>query len=281
MKNSELIVKKGSRILKSHNISSSQLDAEILLSKVLNVERVKLLLKQFYLNKAQEKKFYDLISRRSKSEPVAYILKNREFYSLNFFVNKNTLIPRPETEIIVDKILKIYKGKKIKILDIGTGSGCIIISLLKNLKNSSGVGIDISREALNIAKMNSRILLKNQSNRIKLFNRSIENFETGRKFDLIISNPPYILSNSIRSLVRDIKDYEPKLALDGGKDGLDVIEKVIYKSTKLLKLNGSLAIEIGNKQYLSVKKILEKNKFRKTFILKDFKENIRCIIAKL
>ncbi len=281
MKNSELIFKEGSRILKSYNITSPQLDAEILLSKAVNMDRVKLLLKEVHLDAAQEKKFYDFISRRSKSEPIAYIMKNKEFFSLNFLVDKNTLIPRPETEIMVDKILNIYKGKKLKILDVGTGSGCIIISLLKNLKNSNGIGIDISRKALNIAKINSTRLLKKQSNKLKFLKCSVENFKTGRNFDLIVSNPPYILSNSIRSLARDIKDYEPKLALDGGKDGLDVIEKVIYKSTKILKLNGILAIEIGNKQYFSVKQILDKYKFRKTLVLKDFKENIRCIIAKL
>ena len=170
----------------------------------------------------------------------------------------------------------MYDGKKISILDIGTGSGCIIISLLYNLKKSKGIGIDISKKAISAAKKNAfRYKL---FNRIKLLNKSLESiFE--KKFDLIVSNPPYIKRKDIKNLSEDIKKYEPIMALDGGNDGLDLIKKVIYKSRKILKINGTLALEIGNEQIKKVSKILIDNNFRVKNLITDYKNNVRCVIA--
>jgi release factor glutamine methyltransferase len=271
------LIKFGERELKQKKIVSSRLDSELLLSKVLKKKREEIL-----INLEQEicqnnlSIYKELITRRSQNEPIAYILREKEFWSKSFFVNPDTLIPRPETEIMVEKLVKIFKEKKISILDIGTGSGCILISLLSELKDSKGIGIDISKKALVVAKKNSK---KHKIfDNIKFLNKSLNN-KFYQKFDLIVSNPPYIKSNEIKNLQEDIKKYEPKIALDGGNDGLDLIKKVIYKTTYILKIKGMLALEIGNEQFRSVSKLLTKNNFKIEYSIKDYKDNIRCVIS--
>jgi release factor glutamine methyltransferase len=267
----------GSKELSRNKIDTSILDSELLLSKILNKKREEIL-----INLDQEvcqKHFVNykkLILRRSQKEPMAYIMKEKEFWSKNFIVSPDTLIPRPETELMVEKLVEIFKEKKLSILDIGTGSGCIIISLLSELKNSTGVGIDISKKALVIAKKNAK--KHKMLNKIKFFNKAL-NDKSYQKFDLIVSNPPYIKSSTIKNLKEDIKRYEPRLALDGGNDGLDLIKKVIYKAKYILKVKGMLALEIGNEQFKKVSKILLKNNFRIEHTIKDYKDNIRCIIT--
>ena len=177
---------------------------------------------------------------------------------------------------MVEKLVKIYKGKSISILDIGTGSGCILISLLSELSYSSGVGIDISKNAILIAKKNAERHKKLLNT--KFLNKSLSsNFN--QKFDLIVSNPPYIRSKDIRNLNDDIKKYEPRIALDGGNDGLDLIKKIIYKTKNILKIKGLLALEIGNEQNKKVSNILIKNNFKIEHIIKDYKDNVRCLIS--
>ena len=272
------IIKEGSNLLKKSNITSHILDSEILLSKTLKKSREEILID---LDKKISNKdilvFKNYLKRRSHNEPIAYILEEKEFWSKNFIVSKDTLIPRPDTEILVDQILKIYKEKKISILDIGTGSGCIILSLLNNLKYSNGLGIDISRNAILIAKKNA--LKHNLSCKVKFLKKSLEEV-VNKKFDLIVSNPPYIMRKDIKNLSDDIKKYEPRMALDGGNDGLDVIKKVIYKSKYILKINGMLALEIGNEQIKKVSNILIGNNFRIKKVIKDYKNNVRCVLAK-
>ena len=273
------VIKIGSDLLKKNKINSHILDSEILLSKTLNKSREKILINlDKEVNKKNISKFKENLLRRSQNEPIAYIIKEKEFWSKKFYVNQDTLIPRPETELLVDKLLKIYNKKKITILDIGTGSGCIILSLVNDLKNSTGIGIDISKKAILVAKKNS--LKHKLSNRIKFFNRSLEDI-FDKKFDLIVSNPPYIMKKDIKNLSEDIKRYEPRVALDGGNDGLDLIKKVIYKSKSILKINGMLALEIGNEQIKKVSNILIDNNFRVKHVIKDYKNNIRCVLASL
>ena len=275
-------LKNAEDILKKSQIPSWRLDAEILLAEVLRKDRSELIIRNnIKISNKKAFTFNRYIDRRKKFEPVAYILNNKEFFSLDFFVNKNSLIPRPETELMVEKAVKIYKNKYPNVLDIGTGSGCIIISVLRHIPKSRGIGLDISKDAIKVAKFNSERLLKVYNNRIKFMNLSVEKLSNNRIFDLILANPPYINSKDIRNLSSDIKRYEPKIALDGGKDGLDVIKKVIYKSFKILKHNGTLAIEIGNNQYFAVSKLLRKNGFKETTLLKDYKNNIRCIFSTL
>ena len=278
MKTYELL-NHGSNKLKLKKIISHKLDSEILLSKVLKINREQVLInldKNIAIKNIN--KFNRLITRRLRSEPVAYIVNEKEFWSKNFKVDKYTLIPRPETELMVEKLVKLLKKKTIQILDIGTGSGCILISLLTELDRSKGVGIDISSKALMVAKSNA--LKHNVSDNAKFKHRAINDF-CNKKFDLIVSNPPYIDHNEIKNLDTDVKKYEPKVALDGGNDGLDVIKKVIYKAKEILKRNGLLAIEIGNGQNIKVSNILIKNFFKIEHKIKDYKSNTRCIISRL
>tara|TARA_B100001564_G_scaffold54032_1_gene40903 strand:+ start:5875 stop:6714 length:840 start_codon:yes stop_codon:yes gene_type:complete len=271
------LIKIGSDILKNKNISSHILDSELLLSKTLMKSREDILVNfNQKINENSILKFKRYLNRRSQNEPIAYILEEKEFWSKNFSINKGTLIPRPETELLVDKLTKIYKNKKLRILDIGTGSGCIIISLLDSLNKSSGIGVDISKKAIRNAKKN-RLKFKMQS-RLKLINKSFDSI-FNQKFDLIVSNPPYIVRKDIKNLSEDIKKYEPRIALDGGNDGLDLIKKVIYKSKDILRIKGSLALEIGNEQIKKVSKILFDNNFRIIHVIKDYKNNVRCLIA--
>jgi len=270
-------IKIGSELLKKKNIESYILDSEILLSKTLNKSREEILVNlDQSINKKDIIVFKEYIARRSKNEPIAYILKEKEFWSKNFYINKGALVPRPETELLVDIIVKIYKERKITILDIGTGSGCIILSLISSLENSSGIGIDISKNAILVAEKNlQRFKL---SNRVKFINRSFERL-FDKKFDLVVSNPPYIDQKDIKNLSNDVKRYEPRIALDGGNHGLDLIKKVIYKSKSILRKNGTLALEIGNEQIKKVSKILTNNNFRIKTVIKDYKNNVRCVIA--
>ena len=271
------LIQFGSNILREKNILSHTLDSEILLSNILKKSREEILINlDQEINEKNILKFEKLIERRAKKEPIAYILEEKEFWSKKFNINKNTLIPRPETELLVDKLLKIFRERKISILDLGTGSGCILLSLLSELKNSIGVGIDVSKEAIFVAKINRHRL--NLENRAKFFKQSIMSV-INKKFDLVVSNPPYIERNNIKNLSEDIKRYEPRLALDGGNDGLDFIKKVIYKSKEVLKINGMLALEIGNEQIKKVSKILFDNNFRIVHLVNDYKDNVRCVIA--
>ena len=271
------IIKIGSNLLREKKISSHILDSEILLSKTLNKSREEVLINlDQKINKKNISIFNEYLQRRLKNEPIAYILEEKEFWSKKFNVSKDTLIPRPETELLVDKLLEIYQGKKVSILDIGTGSGCIIVSLLSGLKQSVGTGIDISKNAILIAKKNA--LKYKLQNRAKFLNKSLENM-CYKKFDLIVSNPPYIERKDLKNLSDDIKKYEPRMALDGGNDGLDLIKKVIYKSKSILKIKGTLALEIGNEQIKKVSKILIDNNFRIRHVIKDYKNNVRCVLA--
>ncbi len=274
------LIKIGSNFLKINNIKSHLIDSELILSSVSGRKREDILVNtNFCMNPAQINTFNNLIYRRAKGkEPIAYLLNSKEFWSINFGVNKDVLIPRPETEILVASLVKYFKNQSPFILDIGTGSGCILISLLQELKKSKGVAIDISNKAIKVAKKNAKV--NNTLDRIKFINSSICNFKS-YKFDLIVSNPPYIARHQLKNLDEDIKNFEPKVALDGGNDGLDVLRKVIYKSKKILKINGMLALEIGNGQYKKVSQILKLNKFREKILIRDYKDNIRCIFSLL
>ena len=271
------LLNKGSKKLKYKGIKSSQIDSEILLSNILGKSRENILINlDKKIGSDDIIKFNDFIERRSLKEPIAYILKEKEFWSKNFVVNKSTLIPRPETELMVEKLSKIYYGKKIFILDIGTGTGCILISLLSELKNSIGIGVDISTKALKIAKINA---LKHEVDHKLRFEKKCFSKIFYKKFDLIVSNPPYIDQRKINKLDDDIKKFEPLIALNGGNDGLDVITKVIYKAKEILKRKGMLSLEIGNEQLIKVSKILRNNNFKIIENIKDYNENTRCLIS--
>ncbi len=270
-------VKKASQILKNHNIHSHELDAQIILSNIMGVKRESLITNnEINISKKIMEKYDSAIKRRIKKEPVAYIIGKKEFWSEDFMVNHGTLIPRPETELLIYKIINFFKNKKINILDIGTGSGCILLSILKELNFSRGIGIDISAKAIQMAKVNSKNLNLFYRSKFKVID--LNKFNIG-KYDLIVSNPPYIPSRDIKNLSKDITSYEPLTALNGGSDGLDLIKKVIYKSNHLLKREGLLALEIGHSQYQKVSCILRSNGYREMSKEYDFNRNVRCIIG--
>jgi len=275
--NLENTVKKASQILKNHNIYSHELDAQIILSDIMGIKREFLITNnEINISEKVLEKYNIAIRRRIKREPVAYITGKKEFWSEDFLVNYETLIPRPETELLIYKIVKFFKNKKINILDIGTGSGCILLSILKELNFARGIGIDSSSKAIKTAEENSKNLKLSYRSKFKVAN--LEKFNLG-KYDLIVSNPPYISSKDIKNLSKDIINYEPLIAINGGLDGLDLIKKVIYKSNDLLKRNGLLAIEIGYNQYQKVSNILARQGFREISREYDYKRNIRCIIS--
>ena len=273
------LINNGSQILKKNNIFSHLLDSELIISCILNKSREKLLTTSDQeVNEQNIVKFNYFIKRRLKREPMAYIFQEKEFWNKKFLVNNGTLIPRPETELLVEKIIKYYKNKDLFFLDVGTGSGCILLTLLEEIKNSYGIGIDISKKALDIAVKNSKRF--ELIRRSKFLNRSVDQI-FGYKFDLIVSNPPYVCRHQIKNLSADVKNFEPRIALDGGNDGLDVIKKVIYKSKNILKKKGMLALEIGHGQYKNVSQILRMQGFKDKFLISDYQNNIRCILTVL
>ena len=272
------LLSSGSKILKSKKVQTHQLDSEIILSSILKKKREQIIINsEEKVSKKNINNFNKLIIRRSTKEPLAYILKNKEFWSKNFFVNRDTLIPRPETELLCDIVIKLFKNKNPHILDIGTGTGCILLSILSEIIKAKGIGIDISKKAIAVAKKNSKSLELDK--RAKFLTRSLDNIRN-YKFDLIVSNPPYVKSSDIKNLSDDVRKFEPKIALDGGKDGLDVIKKVIYKSKTILKKLGLLALEVGYGQHYQVSQILEKQGFKEDLLVKDYRDNTRCILAK-
>lgn len=274
----ENLIKNGTKILKQKGINNYQLDAELLLTQITKKERVYSIINdKEKINNKDCLKYFDLISRRQKNEPIAYILNKKEFWGIDFFVNKNVLIPRPETEIILEDLKKRFKNKsKLNILDIGTGSGCIILSILKEFRNFIGTGIDKSVNSIKIALYNSNILQLN--NRVKFINCDIDNYNFG-KYDIIVSNPPYICSHKVRYLSKDIRDFEPLISLDGGATGLEVFKKVLIKTKKLLKIGGFLYLEIDHTQSKKIKVMLKKCKIRVISTLYDCNKQIRCIIG--
>ena len=247
----------GYRILKKHNISSYKIDTEILMSQALNVSREELLLNLEMKFDEKDRENTQTLLIDEKNEPIAYITNNKNFWRDKFITNKYVLIPRPDSEHLVEQTLKLIKNHQSKrILDVGAGSGCLAISVLKERPNCKSDAIDVSKNALKLAKNNAK--LHQLSNRIKFYKRDVDNFCID-KYDLIISNPPYINKHKIKYL--GAINYEPKIALDGGLDGLDIIRKVISKSKYLLKINGKLVLEIGYDQKYKVINFLKKKFF--------------------
>ena len=271
-------IKKGDEILRESGVKSYKIDSEVLMSQVIKKNRIGTILNlNNELSQKDYKLYENLITQRSKRKPIAYLTGKKEFWKYEFIVTKDVLIPRPETELIVEKTLELTKNKSnLKVLEIGVGSGCILLSILKERKSFYGTGIDISKKTIEICKINCKKL--DLSERVKLFKTDIDNFKYG-KYDLVISNPPYVKKFDIKYLEKEISLFEPKLALDGGLDGLSELKKVIFNSSKLIKRNGILVLEIAFDQAESVKRILKQNKFYINEINKDLSGKNRCIIS--
>jgi release factor glutamine methyltransferase len=276
--NIENTLNEGINILQKNKALNPQLDSEILLSSSIKRDKKHIILNpKELLNPEELDKFKSLIERRKKGEPIAYLINKKEFWKDEFFVNKDVLIPRPDTELIIEQVLKIYsKDVQLQVLDIGTGSGCILLSILKERPSFYGTGIDISKKSINISKFNAKQL--NLMNKVKFFYSSVDNFKIG-KYDLIVSNPPYIETLNLKYLEKDVVNFEPKLALSGGFDGFSKIRKVINKTRTLIKKKGKFILEIGYNQKNKVKKILKEEGFYVNTTIKDYGNNDRCIIS--
>ena len=268
----------GKKYLNEKSVNDSILKCKLILSEILNVQKEFLIIHDMQeLNKNQEIKYKEFLVRLVDNEPVQYIINKQEFMKLNFFVDKNVLIPQPDTEILVEKIIEISKkiNKNLKILDLCTGSGAIAISLAKNISNCEIYASDISKEALKIAKLN---LEKNEV-QINLIESDLFDNIHEYDFDIIVSNPPYIKSEIIDSLEEEVKK-EPVLALDGGSDGLDFYRIIAVKSKDYLNENGILALEIGYDQKNQINEILKHEGYKKIENIRDLANNDRVIICR-
>ena len=276
--NIDKAIKEASFNLKKNLIRSALLDCEILMSKVLNKSRKYIILNpNKKLNDYEYKSFKELVSSRIKNKPIAYMTGEKSFWKYLFKINEKVLIPRPDTEVLIEQVLKIYKKKEaINFLEIGIGSGCIILSILKEKKSFLGKGVDVSKDSLKVCKSNAYKL--GLINRLKLFKSDIDNFHLG-KYDLIVSNPPYIKNLDFKNMDEEVVKHEPKIALDGGLDGLSEIRKVIKKSSELIKIHGKLVLEIAHDQKNEVIEILKSNNFYINDVAKDFANKDRCIIS--
>ena len=271
-------IEDGERILKKNNIKTFRIDAEILMSTSIKKDR-----KYIFLNLNNKlceesiKIFKKNIQKRSTGKPIAYIVGEKDFWKYSFKVREGVLIPRPDTELLIEEVLKLTKNKSnLNLLEIGIGSGCVLLSILKEKKNFYGTGVDLSKKCVELSKINAFNL--GLRNRVKIFETDIDNFNHG-KYDLVISNPPYINKIKLKYLEKDVKNFEPILALNGGLDGMSVIRKVINKSSELIKKNGILVLEIAFNQKNKVVKLLEQKGFYINKVLKDLANNDRCIIC--
>ena len=277
MKNIDLL-RLGEKLLISKNIPNPILDAEIILSNALNTSRENLLINlENKINNYKKTKFLEKINSRMQKVPIAYLINKKEFWSTEFYVDQRVLIPRPDTELIVENALKLIPNNLCRnILAIGSGSGCILISILKERKNCKGTCLDISKDALNVAKFNAK--MQHVENRIKFINTNIDNFFS-YKYDLIVTNPPYLNKLNISNLEEDVKCYEPRIALDGGLDGFSEINKIIKKCSSLMKKNGKLIIEVDEYQINKTNKLLKNFGFYPNFVSKDLSGKNRNIIS--
>ena len=270
---------KGTFMLKNNNIETPKLKARLLLQFTLNKTREYLIIyDNESISQDKEVLYFKYIDKLIKGMPLQYITNTQEFMKMPFFVNNNVLIPQPDTEILVEETIKIAKKiKKPVILDLCTGSGAIAVSLKKYLQNSIVYASDISLKALEIAKKNA----KNNGVEIKFFKSDLFENLTNIKFDIIVSNPPYIKKDVIKTLDKEVQN-EPRLALDGGIDGLDFYREIVNKGYHYLKYNSYLCLEIGYDQKEEVMEIIKNERnYTNTYCLKDLYDNNRVIVTRV
>ena len=280
------IIKPALIILQKSNNKAPNLDCRILLGHAMGLNRSVYPHEQIKITQKEINKFKTLIDERKKGKPVSRIINKKQFWKMNFTLNEETLDPRPDSEVIIESILKHFKDKlgNLRILDLGSGSGCLGLSILNEYKNSKGILIDASLDSLEIAKINA--VDYNLFHRSKFINLNwfkkewtkelLQNIEN-KKFDIIISNPPYIPSNDINNLQIEVKKFEPRLALDGGKDGMDSYKSILPNIIDILKPEGKIFLEIGHNQQNLINKVANKCEL----IFKDSNKDLSGIIRVL
>jgi release factor glutamine methyltransferase len=281
--NIQQLLQIGYELLKKANIETYMIDSQLILGKVLNVDKLFIITnKNFNVADKQVKEYVNLLKLREKNMPVKYILQKAEFMGIDFFVKEGVLIPRMDTEILVEEAIEVIKANKYgTVCDVCCGSGAIGISLAHYIKWVNVICYDISLIALQVTEKNINLL--NVKNSVKVYESDLlsEATEKNRKFDIIVSNPPYIKEAVIDTLMEDVKDYEPFIALCGGEDGLDFYRKIVLQSKETLNPGGALIFEIGYDQRKSVMNIMEENKYKNIECIKDLSGNDRVVKGRL
>ena len=276
--------------LKKIGNKSASLDCRLLLSQILKKTNTVYTHQEVYISKNQIIKFQTLVKKRQEGQPISRILNRRNFWKKQFILDKDTLDPRPDSEILIETVLEHFSDKTqlLKILDLGSGSGCLGLSLLGEYEDSSITFLDVSKKSLKIAKRNSlQFSLKGNLKYINLdwhthdWDTKLLKFEDKIRFDIILTNPPYIPSNEIKFLETEVRDYDPTLALDGGNDGLDAYRSIIPKLKNLLKADGKIFVEIGKGQEDLVSKMALQNGLRYVEYKEDLSKIIRLIVLNI
>ena len=268
------------KLLYSEDSSIPILEKKILLKNILNTSNEEINISH---NKSLEHielgQYKELIHRRKKSEPIAYIINKKEFWKDTFFIDNSVLIPRPDSEIIIETAIKYFPdtNQNLKMLDLGTGSGCLIISLLREFKNSQGIGIDLDKKALKVAKQNKSNLLN--ENRLKFCHADFSEFNT-INYDLIVCNPPYVSTSSKDNMLRDVQDFEPEIALFAKENGLRCFKMVLDNLIKYENKKQLIIFEIGYNQLKPIQKLLKNTGFQLISVEKDISDIPRCIVTK-
>lgn len=271
------LIAKASEKLKKAEVTDYVIDSRLLAEYAFHIDYYKLLVYPDMETDVKNAQIYNqLIEKRAAHIPLQHLTGNQEFMGINFKVNENVLIPRQDTEILVEEVIKYINSqeRKVKVLDMCTGSGCIAISIDKLCDNAQVVGADISKKALEIAEINN----KENSAGVDFIESDL--FENIKEcFDVIVSNPPYIESEKIEKLMPEVRDFEPRIALDGTKDGLEFYRNICNNLSRYLKEQGAVFFEIGYNQGRSVSKILNEQGFEKVKVIKDYSQNDRVVFA--
>ena len=265
----------GRRELRNAGIESANLDARILFAEAFDLKE-RYFASDFKISKKNYHLYQRFIKQRLDGKPVSKIVYNREFWKSNYYINDYTLDPRPDSETIVETVIELSKKENFRqVLDLGTGSGCLITSILKELQLSKGLALDISFEAIKVARFNSQIL--NLENRIQFI---VSDWFTSirGKFDLIVCNPPYIASSKIPLLSKEVKNYEPIKAIDGGDDGLNSYREIASQINRFINPNGKILLEIGVSQENEIINIMKKEGLINLFKVKDLSNKVRCLV---
>ena len=271
------VLKNTIKTLKDNNTDNAIFEAHLILKSVTGLCELDLIIKASdELDQDKIDKIESILKRRLKGEPLQYILGTEEFMGLEFMVSPSVLIPRQDTEILVEKTLEYFGGKPINVLDLCTGSGCIAISIAHFNKNARVHAIDISPDAISLAKENAIKL--GVDDRVSFEVCDVFGFDKFGKYDLIVSNPPYIESDVIPTLQKQVNEFEPKSALDGGIDGLDFYRHIVKIAPKYLDFGGVLAFEIGYNQSRAVTELMEQS-FKDIRTIKDYGDNDRVVIG--